>query len=288
MKRAVKREKAVRPARPFGLHKLIADGFPEKFDIKTVYHYTSSQVAQLLLNPETAMLYCTWVKALNDEQEYRIGLEYALSHIAEVMGLSQEVLSEVKDMVMLYEKDDYRIPWVMSFSANGDLLGQWRAYTDQQTGGYAVGFSFKKLEALVERIVVDKSRLSKGERMPYILHLLPCFYLDYSSKTAMDDLAKFFKLIFVDHFNCTVKGLVDVRDPHQYAFAIATFICIFASVVKNASFSGEQEYRLMMQLRDKKYARNVEIVGGKPRLRISQKIPSRAIQEHYHPMAKIF
>lgn len=270
MNRSATRAKKVRP-RPFKLHEFIARAFPEKFSVQTIYHYTSLDVAQLFLNPEKIMLYCTYAKALNDNQEYRIGIEYAETHIAEVMHLDAEVLSEVKAMLNRLTDIGYRIPWVMSFSARRDLLSQWRAYTDKKCGGYSIGFSFPELEKLVKKIVVQKAADSK-KGLPYILHLLPCFYLDYESEKSVQDVSNFFKLIFSDYFTDVVAKLIDINNPQQYASAIVSFICVFAAFIKHHAFKEEHEYRLMIQVLDKDYEKNVEIVGNKPRLKISEKV----------------
>ena len=273
----MKRSKTIRKGkampRPFKLHELIAKAFPEKFSVRTIYHYTTLDVAQLFLNPEKIMLYCTYAKALNDNQEYMIGIEYAEAHIAEVMHLDAEVLSEVKAMLNQLKNIGYRIPWVMSFSAQRDLLSQWRAYTDKKNGGYAIGFSFSELEKLVKKIVLQKAANSKGSP-PYILHLLPCFYLDYESETSMQEVSRFFKLIFDDHFNNVVTSLIDVNNLQQYAAAIVSLICVFAAFIKHQAFKEEDEYRLMIQVCDEDYEKNVEIVGNKPRMKISEKIRS--------------
>ena len=268
----IRNKRNVNP-RPFKLHELIAKAFPKKFSVQTIYHYTTLDVAQLFLNPEKIMLYCTYAKALNDNQEYMIGIEYAEAHIAEVMHLDAEVLSEVKAMLNQLKNIGYRIPWVMSFSTQRDLLSQWRAYTDKKNGGYAIGFSFSELEKLVKKIVLQKAANSKG-RPPYILHLLPCFYLDYESETSMQEVSRFFKLIFDDHFNNVVTSLIDVNNLQQYAAAIVSLICVFAAFIKHQAFKEEDEYRLMIQVCDKDYEKNVEIVGNKPRMKISEKIRS--------------
>ena len=160
--------------KPFTLHEKFAEAFQYKFALKTIYHYTTQETAQIFLTPDKAMLYCTWAKALNDDQEYKIGIEYALAHIAEEMHLDAETASEVKDFMKTIEQRRYRMPWVMSFSGVQDKLSQWIAYTDRKRGGYALGFSFKNLENLVGNIVRSKSQLYEGNS-PYILHLLPCF-----------------------------------------------------------------------------------------------------------------
>lgn len=261
--------------KPFLLHKKVASAFPEKFKVKVVYHYTTTPVAEIFLDSRKAQLYCTNAKALNDDQEYKLGIEYAEAHIAEVMNLDAEVISEVKDMLKIVKDNDYRIPWVMSFSSARDLLSQWRAYTDKKNGGFAIGFSFAKVEELVERIVIEKRKKSK---MQYILHFLPCFYLNYESPDDMLEVDKFFKLIFKEYYTDVISKMVDISNPHAYAYSIVSFICIFAAFIKHSAFSEEREYRLMLQVLDKKYEKNVEIVGGKPRLRISKNLKSNDVQ----------
>ena len=254
---------------PFELHRLIANAFPDKFKVKTVYHYTTSTVAEIFLNAKKAQLYCTNAKALNDDQEYRLGIAYAETHIAEVMNLDAEIISEIKDMLKLVMDNDYRIPWVMSFSSARDLLSQWRAYTDKQQGGLSLGFSVKKLEALVENIVVAKAQKKK---IPYILHFLPCFYLNYESPADIGDVDRFFRLIFEEYYPKVAHKIVDITNPHQYAFSIVSFICVFAAFIKHSAFREENEYRLMVQIIDKKYEKEVEIIGGKPRIKIAKSV----------------
>lgn len=257
--------------KPFTLHEKFAEAFQYKFALKTIYHYTTQETAQIFLTPDKAMLYCTWAKALNDDQEYKIGIEYALAHIAEEMHLDAETASEVKDFMKTIEQRRYRMPWVMSFSGVQDKLSQWIAYTDRKRGGYALGFSFKNLENLVGNIVRSKSQLYEGNS-PYILHLLPCFYLDYASKEAMSEVQHFFHFLFVEYLQEFVNKELGISNTQEYAARIASFICLFAAVIKHESFKEEQEYRLVIQLVNDAYEKEVEIIGGKPRIRISKEL----------------
>lgn len=262
---------------PFTLHEKLAEAFEDAFKLRTVYHYTTPETAQVFLRPDTAMLYCTWAKALNDDQEYKIGIAYALSHIAEVMHLDAETESEVRDLLKEVERTGWRMPWVMSFSGVRDELSQWIAYTDRKRGGYAIGFSFKKLEEMVKKIVREKE--GKREYGQYILNLLPCYYLDYESEETTKDVQKFFKFLFVDYLQNFVNKEYVLEDVHKNALRIVSFICLFAAVIKHGSFKGEREYRLVVQFcgKEVEYGKGVEIVGGKPRVKIFNALKSEDV-----------
>jgi hypothetical protein len=121
-----------------------------------LYHYTS--VSGLKGIVESGCLHATNIKYLNDSQEFHFGLDYFSKAISRSRNVSKTDILVPED-VPLYDHLielilDWSVPqflnaaseyFVVSFSANPDILSQWRAY-GRNNVGYCMKFDHLQLQ----------------------------------------------------------------------------------------------------------------------------------------------
>jgi len=128
---------------------------------------------------------------------------------AEILQRFRERLKQVSEISIL----------VASLSEDGDSLSQWRGYCPRG-GGYAVGFNHERLGLLAQQ---------QGFR------LVPCRYSHSEHQALVKPL---------------IQKLLAVA-PEEFENALAAFVQQFvqiAPMMKQASFSEEQEWRLVSEV----------------------------------------
>lgn len=105
-----------------------------------LYHYTD--VSGLIGICSSGLLRATNLRFMNDANE----LDHALSLMLEVLGQAREKAGQPGQLRVIDAIEADLSSWAgypefysVSFSADGDLLGQWRGY-GSSGGGYAIGF----------------------------------------------------------------------------------------------------------------------------------------------------
>jgi hypothetical protein len=107
--------------------------------METLYHYTNPAGFFAIIKSKT--LWLSVAHNLNDYQE----IKWATHKIAQ--ALDKVVTPENKhylDKLRQQAKINRLMPFICSFSTEGDLLSQWRAYADDGTGA-AIGFKTELL-----------------------------------------------------------------------------------------------------------------------------------------------
>lgn len=231
------------------------------FNPKVIYHYTTIDVLSEFMKDD-ADLYCTHCRALNDDDEFKLGLEYARNFISRAYKVrSRAMLGFVDRFYRLY-REKWRQPWIMSFTTERDSLVQWISYSDKQAGGYAVGLDYR----LLCRLVKEKMYTSADS---FNIYLLPCLYLKHSRGNRIvqqDQRVNQLLSFLLDEFSEELQRFVDGKETAGRD-VIESLILLFASMIKNAAFSHECECRLVIQPTDRESAlRNYRVVGKKPRL----------------------
>jgi hypothetical protein len=92
----------------------------------------------------TRMMWHTAFTALNDATERKWGFQQfqnAADELRKVCGA--DFIDRITEIVRLTQ--DQSVAMISSYSLNGDLLSQWRAYADDGRG-FAIGFSSQELE----------------------------------------------------------------------------------------------------------------------------------------------
>jgi hypothetical protein len=151
-----------------------------------LFHYTSGDSFLAIINSQCML--ATERSYLNDPQEFEWGfgaIRARLSstrskYFAHFLEQSQTALSEKA-------QDDLRL-FVLSLSANPDLLSQWRAYAGEGTG-FAVGLDGAALrdragfgETVLRDIDLDKL----PNDFVYCYHLLPVVYERSQQEEVLD------------------------------------------------------------------------------------------------------
>lgn len=113
----------------------------------TIYHYTNDQGLRGVL--ETGRLWCSDLFCLNDPSELRHGF----SHLVRILDerakrgpRETQIFADDFKKFLSDGLDKSAFYFVLSFSSDGDDLGQWRAYADNGRG-YALGFDGVALES---------------------------------------------------------------------------------------------------------------------------------------------
>ncbi len=113
---------------------------------------------------------------------------------------------------------------VCAFSANGDLLSQWRAYSGGGTG-YAIGFDPEKLR-------------NAAKKSGYIL--APCIYEEGEQLSLMNRIIQ-------ETLDENVALLKEGTYPEDFPAGgnFTYYLNRYALIIKNAAFKEEQEWRLI-------------------------------------------
>ena len=111
-----------------------------------LYHYTD--VAGLIGIVSSSSLWATNLRFMNDAEELAHSWRLMLEVLHEAKGRARspaqvELIEEIEQAARS-EWAGYPDFYATSFTENGDLLGQWRAY-GSSGGGYAIGFDVAQL-----------------------------------------------------------------------------------------------------------------------------------------------
>ena len=231
-------------------------GESEDSQPSTLYHYTTIEVLDKLLEEGNGDLRCTYFRDLNDSAEFKAGYEYFADYCKrhDFGGDGEKVLRDLQGIWHKLQTLYLEAPWVMSFSTERDSLYQWVAYTDRQKGGVAIGFDRIRLENAVKK---------SAERNGLEVMLLPCLYVDRGKKKKTDsDVAVIDKL---DDLISFFIEKIDEKSP-DWVQELGTAILIFSSIVKDKAFCAEHEWRLVVITRDRLSCKDAEVIAGKARL----------------------
>ena len=116
------------------------DEFPKS---KRIYHYTTASGLLGILQSQT--IYATEVSYLNNSQEIKYGVDLALSELTKFSEESnaedkREFLTVVLQTLQTFSKHEI---FVSCFCEDGDLLSQWKGYSDFGAG-FSIGLDIEK------------------------------------------------------------------------------------------------------------------------------------------------
>lgn len=261
---------------PFYLHNELKKIVPHLFPCQAnIYHYTTADVLTKL-TCTNACFYATHYMALNDNSEYEKGTEYALKEYLPRYHPELDALlhSQFPELYKDGDENDMEVrlcyvPWVVSFSRKADLLSQWIAYTSKEQGGFSIGYNFDRVESLIamavkvkrERYSFDKSALD------YEMHFLPCVYLDKNNPSKMADVHKILQFMFGRYYSEKVSYLSQQKKKERAVYALL-IVNLFAAIAKHSSFSEEDEFRLVLLVKNEGFLDQGEFIGGKPRIKL--------------------
>ena len=239
-----------------------------------LYHYTSFDTLQRFVEDD-GDFYCTNALALNDDSELIQGLSIAKNYLQKHFCWTEECLNwfEIAYRKLIVD-GGVVLPWVMSFSRDGDSLTQWGMYTDRQRGGISIGIRRDNLWNAIDRIPGGYSKVVKveGEGMvdqwknpAFLMQLLPCLYSE-TDKDVIDELFEFRGMTCRVAFERIGKAKYHNEVlPEDLVTAIMAIMEV-SIVVKNEAFINEQEERLILFPKTSRLD-DCELLGGKPRWR---------------------
>ena len=236
--------------------KFIREVFPEKFNLgddSLLYHYTTADVFDKLVE-EGGELYCTHYMDLNDKVEFWKGFKYFSDYLVRKYGNEpkeeilelQTAMKSLKDVWRKLHKLYVDAPWIMSFTTERDSLSQWRSYTDHTNGGVSVGFEKNGLEN-----VLQECREKNGAGWDVVL--FPCIYYGSGVDERLDRLID----LLLERIDTNLSLWPEELNRTIY---------LLSSIIKDASFEMEHEWRLVIQATDKVALKGAQVIGGKARL----------------------
>lgn len=184
-------------------------------DPAILYHYTTQEGFLGIIRDKK--LWATSIRHLNDAGELAYAIGIARSIVKQEEDLLSSQFSETFNRVL--ESASAEEFYVGSFSAESDLLSQWRAYSRQGVG-FSIGFDRMRLADLA---------LGQG------FSLNPCSY----------DRKKHIKAV-----GTAMKVLFEDPDPESVLWNDTEFITGFlemAPTMKHPAFQEEGEWRIVSQ-----------------------------------------
>jgi len=192
-----------------------------------LYHYTSGDGLRGIIT--NRVLWATSIHHLNDTQELLHALSLASQAVQAYRPESLTTLQVDLGMRMLEDIEKLKSLklFIASFSEEGDLLSQWRAYCPRE-GGYSLGFSAP--------IVLSPAK-------PHGFSLYPCIY----DREEQKDLIQFIVGSYLGLLqgvwlsaSRTTRGLVE-----SAAFYFVGALVRVAPLIKHPTFFEEREWRLV-------------------------------------------
>jgi hypothetical protein len=185
---------------------------------KTIYHYTNlSSFIQLV---QTKKLWASRSEFLNDATEFRYGQRTAIEQIeslekADKYRLFLEQLKRALGTVT-------ESPFVTCFCKDGDLLSQWRGYSNHGQG-ICVGFRSESLQALEQVFLYN---------------------VVYDPEKQTELMFSFVKMLA----DCYLAVGLDLDDPQVYRKIVGHTGTMerYCALIKDPAFAEECELRLLV------------------------------------------
>lgn len=248
----------------------------KKTDI-LIWHYTSPEVFWKILEGE---LYATHYRFLNDSKE----IEYGLDAFEKVLSALQKELPYAVNILKYIRQQD---SFLFCFSKECDSLAQWRAYTPG--GGVSIGFSYNEIAMLLNSYSVPVTE----QFYNFALH--DC---KYCNRSVIERYVRYVTYLIVNKKRSACRCLLEdndttriqgarfdgdfskgfteeiqeqIKSPQFYNDVLSATVLLDqlskrSLSFKNPSFRLENECRLTVQ--GENYKREIEMIGGKPRIRI--------------------
>lgn len=198
-----------------------------------IYHYCDATALLSILN--SRKVWATSTKYLNDTTELLALTGNFKDHADRHRGT--EAGDALSDIIDFYSISSARTQtqtigmdrFACCFSANGDLLSQWRAYGNNGRG-YAIGFNPELFQDLAKTPGLSLRRITYGGEKEALL---------------IDDLINRFKSIIEPHLNILDNTGTDRQSARNW-LSMRFGECLFELVeeIKHPAFIEEDEWRL--------------------------------------------
>jgi hypothetical protein len=191
----------------------------------TLYHYTDQNgFMGIVLNQE---LWASKIQYLNDEKEYQLALDLTKAHLKKLIKNSKD--HALKARLNYYLSITPNIKnmniCVCSLTENGDLLSQWRGYSNT-LGGYSIGFNEFAIEPFI--------RLNGFE-------LVKCIYDQETQKNEISEIID----TMVCEFSHETEPGYKMESHYDSGEVFLDRIAKIAPTLKDSSFAEEVEWRII-------------------------------------------
>ena len=196
----------------------------------TLYHYTSQDGFIGIMHSEN--IWCTKIHYLNDTTEFRLAIDLAREILDQRKrdATNNKYAEKVKFLLRKVNSIEHINVCVCSFSEEGDMISQWRAYCGRHSG-YSLGFDTKTLRA-----IGDSARFT----------LAPCVY-DPEVQTQLvrelidTKLQEGFPMGGWEADPSKENTFIALPQDHEFAYKLTAL----APILKNEAFAEEREWRLI-------------------------------------------
>jgi hypothetical protein len=206
----------------------ILDAFIAHEPPPILYHYTNGVGVLGII--QKRVLYASSSLHLNDAMEHKIA-NHLLNEELEASRLSEVEKHEFRSLMRFAAQ---RSSYVCSFSENGNVLSQWRAYC-REGHGFAVGFS--------------RNNPLFGSAKQNSFSLVPCVYKKREQKKLCRALINTFREQYLNAGH-TMESRANLPDTIRAFFANYNWTYAFLLVnaaLKHIGFKEEAEWRLISQ-----------------------------------------
>lgn len=190
-----------------------------------IFHYTSQQGLLGIIKSKT--IWATNIRYLNDATEFAYAVELAQRKILEIKQTTStkvdiDLLERINSRLESIEEANI---FVCSFSEDGNLLSQWRAYCPN-ANGFSIGFEYSQLQGPMDR---------------QSFKLVKCIY-DYAIHT---QIIRQLILKSIETFHTKAKLLNENSGAEDAAKEFVSKFFQISPMLKDSSFSEEKEWRLI-------------------------------------------
>lgn len=212
----------------------VQGGGRQAVKFRPLFHYTSGE--NLIQIIQSGELWSTQIACLNDTKELVHAVDVLLEAIKERQNgkLRPEFDKLLRTISSILSNANPEVVgiFVSCFSESKDDLSQWRAYGGAN-GGYALEFK-------TEELLQYASRMNA--------YLVPVTYDQTSKNAVMSDILKWSEIFLMRGISASRAPTTDEWIEEFAAFWIEQ-LTYLAPLLKHESFKGEQEWRLIYQLR---------------------------------------
>jgi Protein of unknown function (DUF2971) len=191
-----------------------------------LFHYTSSDGLIGILRARE--LWASNIAFLNDTKEVEHAVDCAKNSIENKLrhgNLNSSEVNVLEEMLQYLGKAGKRY-YVASFSEDGDLLSQWRAYCPPG-GGYSLGVPSTQLISMA---------MAQG------FTLAPCIYDHTKQYRVVSEFADFFLAKFRAHAPTAAD---EAKLCKKIAWEFGQHLTRFGTIIKHHTFKEEREWRLI-------------------------------------------
>ena len=246
-----------------------------------IWHYTSMSVLQELMKPGSK-LYATHTSFVNDTQECRVAAQASATYVTLLCNLWRGALEVPSDEEVVKDIGGGELAprFITCFSKNGDRLSQWRGYAPEN--GCSIGIDFDEL----------RNSLLPSLCYPSKIALADCVYKSAQELKKQRDeflaeanrIHEMANTMRDTYFTVGCKYSVEEREEKlelRKAFELEIDNAVaraFESMFwKHQAFIEEEEVRLALLYDGGLPTRDLEVIGGVPRVGVRLKTPIRAL-----------